>query len=89
MTSFNFAASARPLPSALSRCTMHENASTGSAFTSMSSFTMSVSDVIGVLVIHRAETARDAFDAVMEINQDFVQRHRLVSITRRESSVSV
>ena len=29
--------------------------------------------VVGVLVIHRSETAGDALDAVMEINEDFVQ----------------
>jgi hypothetical protein len=45
--------------------------------------------VAGVLVIHRAEAAGDALDAVVEVNQNFRSGSVLVSMTRRGSSVSV
>ena len=57
---------------------MVENASTGSPFTSRSSLHQFRRAITGVLVIHRAVTAGDAFDLVVEIDQDFVQRQLAV-----------
>jgi len=54
---------------------MQENASTASPFTSMSSLTMSDS---GSRRIRNpsSHSRGDALDPVMEVNQDFVQRHQ-------------
>jgi len=77
MTSLSFAARARPLPSAFSRCTMHEKRVHRLAVHPACRGLHHVRvPVAGVIVIHGPIAAGEALDSVMEINENFIQRQQ-------------
>ena len=76
MTSLSLAARARPRPSALSRWTMHEKASTDSRVDEQVQLDHVGVLVTGGLVIHGAVAAREALDAVVEVDEDFIERQQ-------------